>query len=277
MFKYSITKKQVYALVLESKKITYKPRQKNYSVKKIISKKEFLYTYDSSLEKIIRTNFHLNSDKRQIGYVFQDCALFPHLTIIENIFFSIKKNDIEDKPQWTFFPWTFFPIISTNSQHLITRNINPVKSQFPSSIDTTNNTIKKKILLQFSVSLHNNNPFYNFNQAYHYMVLFKQNMLIKDGKSLLIEKSRGKILLRISPKYLEESENNSIKFISKSIIIKVKIDIREKIKKYVLHVHCGFKYFSRCFVLLFISSFKIFSLFILFVYLINIFFFNISC
>tara|TARA_B000000557_G_scaffold60533_1_gene47370 strand:- start:5531 stop:6388 length:858 start_codon:yes stop_codon:yes gene_type:complete len=62
MFKYSITKKQVYALVLESKKITYKPRQKNYSVKKIISKKELLYTYDSSLEKIIRTNFHLNSD-----------------------------------------------------------------------------------------------------------------------------------------------------------------------------------------------------------------------
>ena len=62
MFKYSITKKQVYALVLESKKITYKPRQKNYSVKKVISKKELLYTYDSSLEKIIRTNFHLNSD-----------------------------------------------------------------------------------------------------------------------------------------------------------------------------------------------------------------------
>ena len=44
-------------------------------------------------------NFHLNSDKRQIGYVFQDCALFPHLTIMENIFFSIKKNDIEKSSQ----------------------------------------------------------------------------------------------------------------------------------------------------------------------------------
>ena len=39
-------------------------------------------------------NFHLNSDKRQIGYVFQDCALFPHLTVMENIFFGIKKNHI---------------------------------------------------------------------------------------------------------------------------------------------------------------------------------------
>ena len=39
-------------------------------------------------------NFHLNSDKRQIGYVFQDCALFPHLTVMENIFFGIKKKYI---------------------------------------------------------------------------------------------------------------------------------------------------------------------------------------
>ena len=44
-------------------------------------------------------SFHLNSDKRQIGYVFQDCALFPHLTVIQNIFFGIKKNDIERRSE----------------------------------------------------------------------------------------------------------------------------------------------------------------------------------
>jgi len=41
----------------------------------------------------------------------------------------------------------------------------------------------------------------------------------------------------MSPKYLEESENNSIKFISKSITIKVKIDIKEIIEKYNFHDH----------------------------------------
>ena len=46
-------------------------------------------------EIISSFNFHLNSDKRQIGYVFQDCALFPHLTVMENIFFGIKKNNKE--------------------------------------------------------------------------------------------------------------------------------------------------------------------------------------
>ena len=46
-------------------------------------------------EIVSSINFHLNSDKRQIGYVFQDCALFPHLTVMDNIFFGIKKNNIE--------------------------------------------------------------------------------------------------------------------------------------------------------------------------------------
>ncbi len=62
MFKYSITKKQVYALVLASKKNTYNSRQKVYTVKKIISKKELFYSYNSSLEKITKSNFHLDPD-----------------------------------------------------------------------------------------------------------------------------------------------------------------------------------------------------------------------
>ena len=50
-------------------------------------------------EIISSLNFHLNSDKRQIGYVFQDCALFPHLTVMENIFFGIKTNDMWSRSQ----------------------------------------------------------------------------------------------------------------------------------------------------------------------------------
>ena len=46
-------------------------------------------------EIVSSLNFHLNSDKRQIGYVFQDFALFPHLTVMENIFFGISKNNIK--------------------------------------------------------------------------------------------------------------------------------------------------------------------------------------
>ena len=46
-------------------------------------------------EIVSSSNFHLNSEKRDVGYVFQDCALFPHLTILQNIFFGMKSNDID--------------------------------------------------------------------------------------------------------------------------------------------------------------------------------------
>ena len=62
----------------------------------------------------------------------------------------IITHYLEDKPQWTFFPWTFFPILASKNNHIINQHINPVKSQFPSSIDTLQNKIRKTILLQSS-------------------------------------------------------------------------------------------------------------------------------
>ena len=48
-------------------------------------------------EIISSTNFHLDPEKRGIGYVFQDCALFPHLTILQNIFFGLNKTEITEQ------------------------------------------------------------------------------------------------------------------------------------------------------------------------------------
>ena len=41
------------------------------------------------------SNIHVNSEKRSVGYVFQDCALFPHLTISQNIFFGMNSANIK--------------------------------------------------------------------------------------------------------------------------------------------------------------------------------------
>ena len=47
------------------------------------------------------TTHHLKTEKRKIGFLFQDYALFPHLTVKENLNFAIKNhnnlnNDIEE-------------------------------------------------------------------------------------------------------------------------------------------------------------------------------------
>lgn len=41
---------------------------------------------------IAAANFHLPAEKREIGMVFQDYALFPHLTAAENIAFGLKHQ-----------------------------------------------------------------------------------------------------------------------------------------------------------------------------------------
>jgi iron(III) transport system ATP-binding protein len=38
------------------------------------------------------TTHHLKTEKRKIGFLFQDYALFPHLTVKENLNFAIKNN-----------------------------------------------------------------------------------------------------------------------------------------------------------------------------------------
>lgn len=53
----------------------------------------------------------------------------------------------DNTPQFTFFPWNFFPVITPNPDHIITKKVNPVKMEFVSSIDTLENDIKKTPLL----------------------------------------------------------------------------------------------------------------------------------
>lgn len=48
-------------------------------------------------EKVVDDNFSIKPEKRKIGMVFQDYALFPHLTVSENIEFGLSKNIFKDK------------------------------------------------------------------------------------------------------------------------------------------------------------------------------------
>ena len=63
----------------------------------------------------------------------------------------VRTGQMGNQPQIDFFPWFYFPVVTPMSQHPIVRNLNTIKTQFVSSIDTVEaNNVKKTILLQTS-------------------------------------------------------------------------------------------------------------------------------
>jgi ABC-2 type transport system permease protein len=55
---------------------------------------------------------------------------------------------IGNQPQFKFFPWPYFPVITPTSSHPVVKNINALRTEFISSIDTVGDpSIRKTILL----------------------------------------------------------------------------------------------------------------------------------
>lgn len=59
-------------------------------------------------------------------------------------------GNIGGRPQYRFFPWFYFPEIVAKGTNPIVKNLNPLKTEFVSSIDLIDNGIQKTILLSTS-------------------------------------------------------------------------------------------------------------------------------
>jgi len=64
----------------------------------------------------------------------------------------LASGNTGNQVQYQDFVWPYFPLIFTDDQHPITKNIDPVLLKFPSSMDTLQNGLKKRILLTSSAN-----------------------------------------------------------------------------------------------------------------------------
>ena len=62
----------------------------------------------------------------------------------------IQVGMVGEKPQFQFRPWYYFPEIVPLSDHPIVRNLDLIKTDFPSSVDLIDNDIRKTVLLTTS-------------------------------------------------------------------------------------------------------------------------------
>ncbi len=90
-------------------------------------------------DQLFRYGVRVNSN------VIQDmhCAFVPVNTAVAGT-----------QPKFTPAPWLYFPLLMPPNNNPITRNLNMIKSEFPSVIDTVggNSEIKKQVLLHSSAS-----------------------------------------------------------------------------------------------------------------------------
>jgi ABC-2 type transport system permease protein len=63
----------------------------------------------------------------------------------------VYTGNIGNQPQYSFFPWLYFPVLASTSTHPIVNNLNAVRTEFVSSIDTVGNpSLRKTALLSTS-------------------------------------------------------------------------------------------------------------------------------
>jgi ABC-2 type transport system permease protein len=68
---------------------------------------------------------------------------------VQSALIPVNVSQPGEKAQLEPMPWMFNPLLNTNLQHPVTRNVNVVKAEFVSSIDTVGeNDVTKTVLLQ---------------------------------------------------------------------------------------------------------------------------------
>ncbi len=62
----------------------------------------------------------------------------------------LATGNLGNKTQYSQFLWNYYPVVQSNNNHVINKNLEPVNFKFANSIDLLKNGIEKTILLQSS-------------------------------------------------------------------------------------------------------------------------------
>lgn len=158
------------------------------------SKKMMAYPYDTNMNDFffnygIRINPVLVKD-------FQKSALI-----------RLVSGEVAGNPQYSSFLWPYFPLGVAENKNAITRNINPVKFEFPSAIDTLSRAgIQHKVLFETS-------PYTTLKSIPNYVAL--SEIVSMDSIGEMEQKTHSKILAvsvegKFESAYAQRVERNNV-------------------------------------------------------------------
>jgi ABC-2 type transport system permease protein len=112
----------------------------------------------------------------------------------------LRTGEVGGTPQIEFFPWYYFPVLSPLIDHPIVKNLNAIKTEFISSIDTLNKKgIKKTILLTSS----------QYSRTVNTPILISLDILQKEPDRRLFNKAYIPVAVLLEGKW-ESLYNNRI-------------------------------------------------------------------
>jgi len=109
----------------------------------------------ANIDSLNNSNGYFMSSKNNLNI---DDQLFRYgVRINSNLIQDLRSTEIpvitgysNNKPIQEFYKWPYYPLLSNNTEHPISKNIDQIKCDFVSSIDTLKNNIKKIIILSSS-------------------------------------------------------------------------------------------------------------------------------
>lgn len=101
-----------------------------------------------STPQMMATRYPLNLDEMLFTYgvrVNSDLVMDIRCRPI-----PMAMGNVGGRPQYRYFPWFYYPEIVPKGDNPIVKNLNPIKTDFVSSIDLIDNDIRKTVLLSTS-------------------------------------------------------------------------------------------------------------------------------
>lgn len=94
----------------------------------------------------------LNRDL-QLTDLFFSYGVRPNYNLTQDLFSSkirLASGNLGNQVDYQDFPWYYHPLVIGNPEHPISKNLDPILLKYPSSLDTLDNGISKKVLLSSS-------------------------------------------------------------------------------------------------------------------------------
>ena len=111
-----------------------------------------VYTPWDSLEKYNSTMGVANDINLEDMLYTYGARLNTNLVMdLNSMYIPLKTGQVGNQPQFTFFRWFYFPLLTPTINHPIVHGLNAIKSEFISTVDTVEAPgIKKQVLLTSS-------------------------------------------------------------------------------------------------------------------------------